>query len=82
MPENHQDRYFDLIDQLMKCPNGQEPAVLDSQPDLLDEGFVKTLMQVATMMAHKDNQDGAKFLIFLARQLSQELGLYPQVSAD
>ena len=82
MPENRQDRYFNLIDQLMKCPNGQEPAVLDSQPDLLDEGLVKTLMQVATMMAHKDNQDGAKFLIFLARQLSKELGLYPQVSVD
>jgi len=80
MPESRQDRYFNLIDQLMKCPNGQEPAVLDSQPDLLDEGLVKALMQVATMMAHKDNQDGAKFLIFIARQLSKELGLYPEVS--
>lgn len=82
MPENRQDRYFNLIDQLLKCPNGGEPAILDSQPDLLDEGFVKALMQVATMMAHKDNQDGAKFLIFLARQISKELGLYPQVSTD
>ncbi|MEG4810684.1 hypothetical protein QUA82_23515 [Microcoleus sp. F8-D3] len=82
MSENRQDRYFNLIDRLLKCPSGQEPEVLDSQPELLDAGLVKTLMQVATMMAHQDNQDGAKFLIFLARQLSKELGLYPQVSPE
>jgi len=80
MSENRQDQYFNLIDRLLKCPSGQEPEVLDSQPELVDAGLVKTLMQVATMMAHQDNQDGAKFLIFLARQLSKELGLYPEVS--
>jgi hypothetical protein len=82
MSENRQDQYFNLIDRLLKCPSGQEPEVLDSQPELLDAELVKTLMQVATMMAHQDNQDGAKFLIFLARQLSKELGLYPQVSPE
>jgi hypothetical protein len=78
MSEQRQELYLDLIDRLIKCPNGQEPDVLDSQRDLLDEGFVKTLMQVATMMAHQNNEDGAKFLIFLARQLSKEMGLYPE----
>jgi hypothetical protein len=73
MSDNRQERYFNLIDQLLKCPNGQEPEILDDQPDLLDEGLVKTLMQVATMMAHQDNQEAAKFLIFIARQLSKEL---------
>lgn len=73
MSDNRQERYFNLIDQLLKCPSGQEPEILDSQPDLLDEGLVKTLMQVAMMMAHQDNQDAAKFLIFVARQLSKEL---------
>jgi cytochrome c-type biogenesis protein CcmH/NrfF len=73
MSDNRQERYFNLIDQLLKCPSGQEPEILDSQPDLLDEGLVKTLMQVATMMAHQDNQEAAKFLIFVARQLSKEL---------
>jgi hypothetical protein len=82
MSENRQDQYFNLIDRLLQCPSGQEPEVLESQPELLDAGLVKTLMQVATMMAHQDNQDGAKFLIFLARQLSKELGLYPQVSPE
>ncbi|KAM3095638.1 hypothetical protein ACKFKF_24275 [Phormidesmis sp. 146-12] len=79
MPEPRQDQYFNLIDQLLKCPSGQEPQILDNQPDLLDAGLVKALMQVAMMMAHQDNQDAAKFLIHVARQLSKELGLYPQV---
>ncbi|KGF73778.1 hypothetical protein DO97_10210 [Neosynechococcus sphagnicola sy1] len=82
MSDHRQDQYFNLIDQLLKCPNGQEPEVLDSQPELLDAGLVKSLMQVATMMAHQDHQDAAKFLIFIARQLSKELGLYPQVSPE
>jgi len=29
-----------------------------------------------------DNQDAAKFLIHVARQLSKELGLYPQLSTE
>jgi hypothetical protein len=82
MSNSLQDRYFHLIDQLLQCPSGQEPAILSSQPDLLDAGLVKALMQAATMMAHQDNQDAAKFLIFMARQLSKELGFYPQVSPE
>ena len=82
MSDQRQEQYFNLIDRLLQCPSGEEPSILDSQPDLLDSGLVKALMQVATMMAHQDNQDAAKFLIFLARQLSKELGLYPQVSPE
>jgi hypothetical protein len=80
MSEPSQDEYFSLIDRLLKCPSGQEPEILDAQPDLLNAGLVKALMQVAMMMSHQDNQDAAKFLIHVARQLSKELGLYPQVS--
>jgi len=80
MVEPSQNEYFDLIDRLLKCPSGQEPEILDAQPDLLNADLVKALMQVAMMMAHQDNQDTAKFLIHVARQLSKELGLYPEVS--
>lgn len=64
---------------LLSCPNGQEPEILDAQPDLLDAALVKTMMQVATIMAHQDNQDAAKFLIHVARQLAKQLKLYPQL---
>ncbi|MBE9138676.1 hypothetical protein IQ254_15995 [Nodosilinea sp. LEGE 07088] len=73
-----QERYFALIDRLLACPNGEEPQMLNAEPDLLDAGFVTALMQTASYFAHQDNSDAAKFLIFIARELSVQLGLYPQ----
>ncbi|WP_414580940.1 hypothetical protein [Scytonema sp. PCC 10023] len=80
MTQQREDLYFNLIDQLLRCPNGQEPEVLEAQPELLDAGFIQTIMQVATGFAHQGNQDGAQFLIHVARELSKELGLYPDLS--
>jgi hypothetical protein len=70
MTEQRQHLYFNLIDELLKCPNGQE---------LIDSGLVETMLQVATMFAHEGNQDGAQFLFFVARELAKQLGLYPEV---
>lgn len=78
--EPSQDRYMNLIDQLLKCPNGQEPEILDQHPDLLNAGLVQAMTQVAAYFAHHDNQDSAKFLIHVARELAKQLGLYPQVA--
>lgn len=75
-----QEEYFKLIDRLLRCPNGKEPEVLDASADLIDENLIKTMMQVATIMAHENNQEGSRFLIFLARQLARQLGLYPELS--
>jgi hypothetical protein len=75
-----QDLYLNLIEQLLGCPNGQEPDVLDAHADLIDADLVKTMMQVATVLAHQDQQDGARFLVHTARELAKQLGLYPQLS--
>lgn len=80
MTEERQTQYFNLIDELLQCPNGQEPDVLEAQPELIDSGLVQSMLQVATMFAHQGNQDGAQFLFFVAKQLAKELGLYPEVS--
>ncbi|MEH1765911.1 hypothetical protein [Nostoc sp.] len=77
--EQRQSLYFNLIDELLRCPNGQEPEILESKPELVDSGLVQTMLQVATMFAHEGNQDGAQFLFFVARELAKELGLYPEV---
>lgn len=77
-----QEQYYQLIDRLLRCPNGKEPEVLDASADLIDENFIRTIMQVATIMAHEDNQEGSKFLIFIARQLARQLGLYPELSTE
>ncbi len=82
MSEERQSLYFNLIDQLLRCPNGQEPEVLESQPELIDSGLVQTMLQVATMFAHEGNQDGAKFLFFIGRELAKQLGLYPDVTNE
>ncbi|QDZ38827.1 hypothetical protein FRE64_02070 [Euhalothece natronophila Z-M001] len=72
-----QDEYFELIDRLLQCPNGKEPEVLEGSFHLVDQEFIKTLIQVATAMAHDDNQQSAQFLMFIARELSKQLGFYP-----
>lgn len=81
MTEQRQDLYFTLIDQLLHCPNGQEPEIIESHWELVDAGLVQTMLEVATGFAHQGNQDGAQFLIHVARELSKQLGLYPQVPA-
>ncbi|BAZ31077.1 hypothetical protein NIES4074_35480 [Cylindrospermum sp. NIES-4074] len=82
MSEERQTQYFNLIDELLRCPNGQEPEVLESQPELIDAGLVQSILQVATMFAHEGNQDGAQFLFFIGRELAKQLGLYPEVSNE
>lgn len=82
MTETRQQEYLHLIDQLLHCPNGEEPQILDAHPDLLDAGLVQILVQVAMMFTHENNQEGAKFLVHVARELSKQLGLYPELSTQ
>ena len=78
--EERQNQYYALIEQLLKCPNGKEPEIIEANTELLDAEFIKSIMQVATSFAHNGNEDGAKFLIHIARELSKQLGFYPQVA--
>ncbi|MEO1378357.1 MAG: hypothetical protein AAFW70_29625 [Cyanobacteria bacterium J06635_10] len=78
--EERQNKYYSLIDQLLKCPNGKEPEIIEANPELLDAELIKLMMQVATAFAHNGNEDGAKFLIHVARELSKQLGFYPEVT--
>lgn len=80
--EHRQELYLNLIDQLLKCPNGEEPQLLDQHLDLLDADLVGTMAQVASYFAHHDNPDAARFLLHIARELSKQLGLYPEAGAE
>ena len=75
-----ENKYFELIDKLLHAPNGKEPEILQANSELINADFIRTALRVATIFAHEGNQDGAKFLIHIARELSKELGLYPDVS--
>lgn len=75
-----QAQYYELIENLLQCPNGQEPEVLDARADLLDAGLVQTIVQVAAYFAHHDNPDSSRFLVHIARELARQLGLYPETA--
>lgn len=80
MTKSRQSLYLDLIDRLLRSPHDREPEILNAQPELLDAGLVQTAIEVATLLAHEGNPDGAKFLVRIARDLSRQLGLFPQLS--
>ncbi len=82
MEELQQDPYIRLIEQLLQCPNGQEPEVLDAHPELLNADLVQIMVQVASGFAHNDNPDAARFLVHVARELAKQLGLYPQIVTE
>ncbi len=75
-----QNQYYSLIEQLLKCPNGKEPELIEANLELLDAEFIKSMMQVATSFAHNGNEEGAKFLIHIAKELSKQLGFYPETT--
>jgi hypothetical protein len=77
-PEQLED-YFALIDKLLSCPNGQEPEIIQANQSLIDADFIKAALKVATIFAHEGNQEGAEFLVHIAREISKELGYYPDV---
>ncbi|MGB3636039.1 MAG: hypothetical protein WBA39_00375 [Rivularia sp. (in: cyanobacteria)] len=78
--EERQNQYYSLIEQLLKCENGKEPELIQANSELLDADLIKSMMQVATSFAHNGNEEGAKFLIHVAKELSKELGFYPEVT--
>ncbi|BDA71473.1 hypothetical protein CAL7716_056390 [Calothrix sp. PCC 7716] len=75
------NKYFELIDKLLNCPNGQEPEVLEDNLELLDGRLIKTMLKVAAIFVHENNSEGAEFLVHIARELSKQLGLYPEIPA-
>lgn len=77
LTQERQTLYMNLIDELMNCPNGTEPDVLDNHLDLIDAGLIQTMSQVAAYFAHHDNPNAAQFLVHVARELAKQLGLYP-----
>ena len=71
MEPSRQEAYLALIQQLLQCPSGEEPAVLESHRDLLDAEFLATCKQVAQMLEKRGEQNTALWLRNLATQLGE-----------
>jgi hypothetical protein len=65
------ENYLKLVQMLLSCPKGDEMAVLSQYPELMDEGLVYTMNQVAAQLAAKGDQDIAIYLKHLAAEVNR-----------
>ena len=64
------EAYVALIEQLVNCPAGEEPAVLQAHPDLLDPTFFQLMLAVAEQAAQQEEtRPVGEFLAQLGLQL-------------
>ena len=61
MDEERLQAYVSLIQDLLNCPSGKEPEVLNSHQDLVDGGLVQVMQQVAEWLVQEGNKDNGGF---------------------
>ncbi len=67
--EDRSPSYLQLIQTLLECAKGDEAAILSQHPELMDEGLVYTMKQVAAQLASQGSQDIAIYLKHLAAEI-------------
>ena len=75
MNEQRLQAYYQLIQQLLSCPHGEEAAILQANRELLDVGFLQMVVEVAGTFTQQGEENTAKWLLALASQLSVELDI-------
>ena len=53
--EERSQTYLNLIEALLSCPNGQEPAILRANQNLIDVRLVRTMLDYAVNLATKND---------------------------
>jgi hypothetical protein len=69
--ESRSRSYLQLIQTLLGCAKGDEVAILSQHPELMDEGLVYTMNQVAAQLAAKGDRDIAIYLKHLAAEVNR-----------
>jgi hypothetical protein len=67
--EDRSQSYVQLIQTLLGCAKGDEAAILSQHPELMDEGLVYTMKQVAAQLAAQGSQEVAIYLKHLAAEI-------------
>ncbi|MBO1061487.1 MAG: tetratricopeptide repeat protein, partial [Aphanizomenon flos-aquae CP01] len=75
MNEQRLQAYYQLIQQLLSCPHGQEAAILQANRELLDVDFLQVVVEVAATFTQQGEENTANWLLGLASQLSEELDI-------
>ena len=73
MNEARIEAYLALIQALLQCENGQEPALLQANAELFDAGLVAVMKQYAGFLEQQGDSNEGRWLLNLAQQLEQFL---------
>ncbi|MEK9510917.1 CHAT domain-containing protein [Limnospira fusiformis PMC 851.14] len=72
MDEQRVQAYLSLIQEVLTCPSGEEPDILNGHLELVDEGFVQVCEQVAAQLQQAGQDNLAGFL----RNVAQQVGAF------
>jgi len=72
MDEQRVQAYLSLIQELLACPGGEEPQILNGHLELVDEGFVQVCELLAAQLQEEGQDNQAQFL----RDVAQGIGEY------
>ncbi|EDZ92292.1 hypothetical protein AmaxDRAFT_4914, partial [Limnospira maxima CS-328] len=75
MDEQRVQAYLSLIQELLECPTGEEPQILNRHLELVDEGFVQVCELVAAQLRQAGQDNLAQFLQNVAQRVETFLGL-------
>jgi CHAT domain-containing protein len=67
------NQYVELIQNLLSCPDGEEPQILQAHEELLDTEFTTYLIETSKQYQQVGRQGEAKFLNSLAEQILNSL---------
>ncbi|MDB9435024.1 CHAT domain-containing tetratricopeptide repeat protein [Microcystis aeruginosa] len=73
MNEARIEAYLTLIQALLQCENGQEPALLEANAELVDAGLVAVMEQYAGFLEQQGDSNEGRWLLNMAQQLEQIL---------
>ncbi|TRU21104.1 MAG: CHAT domain protein, partial [Microcystis aeruginosa Ma_MB_S_20031200_S102D] len=73
MNEARIEAYLTLIQALLQCENGQEPALLQANAELFDAGLVAVMKQYADFLEQQGDSNEGRWLLNMAQQLEQFL---------
>ena len=82
MNEQRTQAYLNLVNQLLSCNQGDEPRILQENQELLDEGLVQVMVAVAQQLGNAGRENEARWLMNMAQQLAQALGLLDNATTE
>src|SRR4028119_1009804 len=62
MKSEREQAYLNLINQLLTCPSGEEAQVLETHPELLDDGLVAAMLEGAENLREQGKLKTANWL--------------------